>query len=141
MAAAMDIAQSVLPSIKMDPTANLPLSPTASTKGDQLPQGFDDLVHHNGTSSFAQEQFLMGSNNFQDGDRISPPAPQAPLGSHSTQHGPILHHQQQQQHVYANEYTYDNQDHAAYTPHDGVYPSPDEVSILFSHRLRERSWN
>ncbi|PSR81617.1 hypothetical protein BD289DRAFT_35025 [Coniella lustricola] len=140
MAAATDIAQSSMPSIKMDPAASLPLSPTASTKDGQLTQGFDDLVHHNGTPLFTQEHFAMEPtgfpHSFQDSDRISPPVPQAPVNSHP-QHGPMLYqqqHQLQQQHVYANEYTHHHdQDLSAYIPKDGVYPSPDEVCIFPAH--------
>lgn len=121
----------------MDPaTATLPLSPTASSNGGQLPQGFEELVQHNTTNntatSYPREQIALEASNIhsaseQPESRMSTPAPNAAMSPHFTEYG--LSTQQPQQPAYANEYTYQTQ--AVYDLQDGAYPSlPDEVSSV-----------
>lgn len=130
----MAVATHLLPyeisSDKMDPSTSLPLSPTASSNDGQLPQGFDELVHHNNATSYPRGQTSMETTNVQSASehpesRMSTPAPHGSMSPHFTEYGMPP---QQQQSVYANDYTY--QSLPMYDNHDGVYPSlPDDVSL------------
>lgn len=126
MATATYQLQPERPSDKMDPaTTSLPLSPTASCNGGQLPQGFEDLVHHNNATSCPREHAPTEAADAHSASehpdsRMSTPAP------HFAQYGLP---QQQQQSVYAGDYTYQSQ--SMYDSNDGAYPTlpPDEVSF------------
>ncbi|KAF3764854.1 hypothetical protein M406DRAFT_351932 [Cryphonectria parasitica EP155] len=114
MAHATHLSPSEISYEKMDPAAGLPLSPTTSSNDGQLPQGFDELVHHNNNNN------TNNTNNAISYHTSS---------SHNLQYGlPSQQQQQQQQQqqrqVYGREYTYQSQ--PTYDSHDGVYPSPDE---------------
>lgn len=107
---------------KMEP-ANLPLSPTASSHGGQMPQGFDELVHHNNATSYPREQIGLenhtGFPSSQTDSRMSTPAPHA-MSPHLSPYG------LPQQSVYAHNYAYQTQ--PIYDGHNGGYPSlPEEV--------------
>lgn len=131
MAATAHLLQSEISTEKMDPaTAILPLSPTASSHGGQLPQGFDELVHHNNATSFPREHVavevasIRNSASEHPDSRMATPAPHAAISPHFAEYGLSA---QQQQTVYTNDYTYQSQ--PLYDAQDGTYPSlPDEVS-------------
>lgn len=132
MAAATYLQPSEISSDKMDPSTSLPLSPTASSDAGQLPQGFDELVHHNNATSYPREHLSMEMTSFRSASehpdsRMSTPAPpHAAMSPNFTEYG-FPPPPQLQQPVHANDYTYQNQ--PVYDNHDGVYPSlPDDVS-------------
>lgn len=126
MAVAAHLLQSELSPEKMA-AATLPLSPTASSHDGQMPQGFDELVHHNNATSYPREQVDLGHHaghsSSQPSSRMSTPAPHA-MSPHPSPYGLS---QQQQQSVYANNYAYRAQ--SVYDSNDAAYPSlAEEVS-------------
>lgn len=131
MAATAHVLKSEMSYDKMDPvTTTIPLSPTASSHGGQLPQGFDDLVHHNnGATSFPRERAgiegaSIHSASEHPDSRMTTPGPHAAMSPHYAEYGVPS---QQQRPVYANDYTYQSQ--LLYDAHDGAYPSmPGDVS-------------
>lgn len=107
----------------MDPTlATLPPSPTTSSHGGQLPQGFDKLVHHNNSAtSFSNEHFVIRAASLRR--RMVTPTPHAGMSPHVIEYGP---QPKQQQPAYAKDFTYQSQ--PLHDTHDGAYPSqPDDV--------------
>lgn len=89
-----------------------------------MPQGFDELVHHNNATSYPREQVGLDQHNGRSSSRadsrMSTPAPHA-MSPHLSPYG--LSHQQT---PYANGYAYQAQ--SIYDNRDGGYPSlPEEV--------------
>lgn len=126
----MALAAHLLLSPKMEP-GTLPLSPTASSHGGKMPQGFDELVHHNTATSYPREQQAgledhSGLSSSQSHSRLSTPAPHA-MSPHLSPYGlPHQHQHQHQQPLYPGHYVYQPQ--PIYDGHNGGYPSlPEEV--------------
>lgn len=93
-----------------------------------MPQGFDELVHHNNATSYPREQIGLEHHTFLSSShpdsRMSTPTPHS-MSPHLSPYG-LPQQQQQQQAVYANNYAYQAQ--SIYEGHDGGYPSlPEEV--------------
>lgn len=128
MALTAHLLKSDLSPEKME-SAALPLSPTASPHGGQMPQGFDDLVTHNNTTSYPREQIGL-ERHIQADSRMSTPASHA-MSPDTSPYG--LPHPQQQS-VYANNYAYQN--HAVYDNRDGSYQSfSEEVRLENNMKL------
>lgn len=128
MATAAHLRQSEISPDKMGPGSTLPLSPNESPNDGSLPQGFDELVHHNNASFFPRDHAAIEVASIhgasQPSSRISTPAPHPAMSPHFNQYGLPPH---QQQPEYTNDYTYQSQD--AYDSPEGAYPDvPADVS-------------
>lgn len=103
-----------------------------------MPQGFDELVHHNNATSYPREQIGLEHHTFLSSShpdsRMSTPTPHS-MSPHLSPYGLP---QQQQQAVYANNYAYQAQ--SIYEGHDGGYPSlPEEVRPGRGQEKRDES--
>lgn len=132
MAGTTHLLQSKISPEKMD-TATLPLSPTGSCSDEQLPQGFEDLVHHNNATSYPREpvgmeQINVRSPSQSDSKHSTLAPPRTTMSPHVNNQYGLSQHQEPS--VYTdNNYAYQAQ--PMYDGHDGTYPSlPEEVSTV-----------